>query len=267
MALIPEIPMVNAGTLYINGLQLSNNATTPLTLLNIAAGACRDSTNTNDIVVSNPAVLNLAASGALGIDTGTVAVNTMYAVYAIGSSSNQIGNGQPFTAFPGTIILSTSFVRPYLPAGYDMYRRIGAVVTSAASQFVVFSQTGTGTARKTWYALPVLTPITVGNATVFTAIGLNTTAPAVPVVPGVTAFFRSLYTPAVAGNQVFLYPVAGANVGYRVDAASGDVAAVAHTSTLSSPVVIVAGVANAAYRVSAAGDSVALLVAGYEDAL
>lgn len=267
MALTPEIPMVNAGVLYINGLQLSNNATTPLTLLNVAAGACRDSTNTNDIVISSNLVLNLAASGVLGLDTGAVAANTMYAVYAIGSSTNQIGNGQPFSAFPGSVVLSTSFVRPYLPAGYDMFRRIGAVVTSGASQFVVFAQTGTSNSRKMIYGIPRATSITAGNAVVYTAIGLNAVAPTVPAVAGVTAFFRAALTPTAAGNQVFLYSVAGASTTLSLDAVSGDVAAVAHTATISCPIAVTAGVANAAYRVSAGGDAVALPVSGYEDVL
>ena len=66
---------------------------------------------------------------------------TMYAVYAIGSSTNQayLVNYSPinqvppvelpYSAYPGAALLSANFVQPTLPQGYDMFRRIGTVTT------------------------------------------------------------------------------------------------------------------------------------------
>ena len=45
-------PVVNLGELYVQNLQLTNDGTTPDSILNIAAGQCRDSTNSQDITVS-----------------------------------------------------------------------------------------------------------------------------------------------------------------------------------------------------------------------
>lgn len=265
MAILPEVPMVNAGNLYVNGLGLSNNATTPNTLLNIAAGACRDSSNTNDIVVSSAVVLNIAASGALGLDTGTLAANTLYAVYAIGSSTNQIGNGQPVSAYPGTVIMSASFSQPVLPLNYDMFRRIGTVAVDGSSHIRTFVQSGLGSARTIWYGAPIATSITAGAATSYTAVGLNAVN---SVVPAQVCNVRLgiVFTPATAGNKVTLQPIgAGASTDYA--SMSGDVAAVAHNDMLNCVCGVAAGVSNMNYKVSNAGDAVAINVRGFEDNL
>ena len=79
-------PMVNAGSLYINGLGISPGTTN--VLVNVAAGAARDSTNQDDIVFGSSVIINSAVNGANGLDTGsaTLANNTFYYVFAIGSS-------------------------------------------------------------------------------------------------------------------------------------------------------------------------------------
>src|ERR1017187_7520789 len=93
-------PIVNALYLDINGLNVSNDATTPNTVLNISAGQARDSNNVIDMLLGNwlnqgnPAttansltLLNLAVTGANGLDTGVLAASTNYYVYIIGDSS------------------------------------------------------------------------------------------------------------------------------------------------------------------------------------
>ncbi|MEO6077571.1 MAG: hypothetical protein ABIP54_02180 [Candidatus Andersenbacteria bacterium] len=258
---VPETPMVNAGLLYVSGLQLSNDATTPLTLLDVAAGACRDSTNTNDIVVSSAVVVNLAGTGALGIDTGTVAASTMYAVYAVGSSTNQIGNGQPVSAYPGTVLLSLSFTQPTLPFNYDMFRRIGTVVTDSSSHILAFRQDGSGQNRRMTYATPIATAITAGNATTNTSVVINTT-PTVPAIATLVHFSIGL-TPTTAGNKVILVPT-GAGASDIYAQLSGDVAAVVHTDALSCPC---SATPQVSYRVTAGGDAVAISVQGFDDLL
>lgn len=262
MALTPEIPMVNAGVLYINGLQLSNHPITPLTLLSVAAGACRDSSNTNDIVVSSNAVINIANRGALGLDTGTIAASTMYAVYAIGSSTNQLGNGQPFSAFPGTVILSLSFVQPTLPAGYDMFRRIGTIVTSGASQILEFRQTGNGSVRKMSYGLAVAV-VTAGNAVGYTAVSLNSVAPSVPVGFATNVYLNTAITPAAAGNKVSFQPT-GVSAGSTYAVLSGAVAAVAQEDTVACPCSVAASIS---YKVTLVGDAVTYKVQAFDDVL
>lgn len=127
---LPSVPIVNAGSEYVNGMQLSYVTPAPAgyvvgkTLL-IQPGAARDSLNTNDILLpqvvvyaQNPplgyippptplvvnglpvgALINANQVGANGIDAGVLAVNSMYAVYVIASSNSpqsdniQIGGG------------------------------------------------------------------------------------------------------------------------------------------------------------------------------
>ena len=118
---MPNTPIVNAGLKYANGLQLAWASDETIT---IAAGAARDSSNTNDIVLDASVTVSNIVSGANGLDTGSVAANTMYAVYLIGDST-----GYESTAG----LLSTDASSPNLPGGYDMYRRIGWVLTDATS--------------------------------------------------------------------------------------------------------------------------------------
>lgn len=255
MAQIPQIPVVNAGMLYINGMNISNNATTPNTLLDVAAGSCRNSTNVNDIVISSTVTINTAAVGVNGLDTGTLAASTLYAVYAIGSSANQIGSGQPYSAFPGAAILSASFTAPVLPQGYDMYRRIGAIRINGSSNIVKFYQSGAGSARHMYYDVALATAITAGASATYVNVDLTGLMPNIAT----DANFLTVFTPTAGGNTVNLSVSGVGAVGQAV--MSGSVAAVAKTGVLSCPV-LATGVY---YKVT--GSATAISVAGYVDQL
>src|SRR3990167_3439050 len=87
--------IVNQPFLYINDMKVSNNATTPNTKLDIAAGICRDSTNTYDINLGNyldmlasgtansSTTLDAGTTGVDGLDTGTLGATKIYYVYVI----------------------------------------------------------------------------------------------------------------------------------------------------------------------------------------
>ncbi|MBV1707410.1 MAG: hypothetical protein KGQ37_09415 [Hyphomicrobiales bacterium] len=68
-------------------------------------------------------------SGANGVDTGTIAANTWYAVYAISNGSTT------------ACLLSASFTSPTLPGGYTYSMRVGAV-RYGASALVATTQAG-----------------------------------------------------------------------------------------------------------------------------
>ncbi len=259
MAALPQIPVVNAGALYISGLNLTNDATTPTTIVNLSAGAARNSTNVNDIVVSASVNLTVTASGAGGLDTGTVATNTLYAVYAIGSSSNQLGNGQSYSAFPGTVMMSLSFTAPTMPAGYDMFRRVGAIRTNGSSQVAKFHQVGSGAARHMWYDVALATAITAGSSATYVAVVTTAMVPAI----NTDVNFLSVFTPTAGDDTLNLsYSGVGA-VGQAV--LSGSVAAVAKTGVILCPQLVAAGVGGIYYKVT--GSATALSVAGYVDQL
>lgn len=127
--------VVNLAFKYINDLTL---AWASNTTLSVSSGQCRDSQNVYDIVISSAITINSAVNGANGLDTGSLAASTWYAVHAIGDSTNYND---------GATILSLSATAPYLPAGYDVQRRIGWVRTDGSSHFLVFYQDGKGDRR------------------------------------------------------------------------------------------------------------------------
>ena len=68
---------------YINGLGISNDATTPLTVLDVAPGSCLDSTGTYQLNSNSSITINAAVNGLNGLDTGTFAQAKVYAVYVV----------------------------------------------------------------------------------------------------------------------------------------------------------------------------------------
>lgn len=137
-------------------------------IVNVLAGRVRDHANTADIV--NPSTLpcSMIVSGAGGLDTGARAAQTNYAIYLILN---------PFTGQLNTLA-SLNFVTPTtLPAGFTVYRRIGAISLNAVSGIRSFFCFGLGTTREIWWNLgqgPIadnsLRCLNAGAATVATVI-------------------------------------------------------------------------------------------------
>jgi|SRR5579859_473140 hypothetical protein len=161
-------PIVNQPSFYINGLQISNDATTPNSVIDIAAGQCRDSNNIIDMVLgdflnegagtaNSSTSLNAAINGVNGLDTGSLAASKVYAVYVIGDSSNK----QPV----GTILSLNQSV-PALPFGYDSYRKIGYMTTDSSSHFLVgyWSASAIGV-RTFYYDIPISVGTTASSGT------------------------------------------------------------------------------------------------------
>jgi hypothetical protein len=189
----PNIPIVNEGLRYANGLQLSpgpvnaDNVTTG-TLI-IQNGQCRDSTDTNDIVLNaGPYTLNPALNGVNGIDIGGVlALDTLYYVYVIADSRSYQPAATLLSANDGITVVAGLVQNPMLPAGYDMFRRIGTVLTSHVAapntRFFWFRQQGNREVRDTWYGVPkpVFAAAAVNVNTLFnwttTAAGLANVVP------------------------------------------------------------------------------------------
>lgn len=120
---------------YLTGLILSNDAGTPNTVIDIAIGIARDSTNLVDITLNSAFTKSLASTwvvgtGNGGLDTGTIASSTWYHVFAISNGSNS------------DILVSTSVTSPTLPSGYTYFRRIGSVKTDGSSHILAFLQVG-----------------------------------------------------------------------------------------------------------------------------
>jgi hypothetical protein len=169
---IPNTPVVNAGLSYVNGLNLiyqgGGSIVATAKLVNMEPGQARDSTNTNDIILpealdangdpiedqyGNPvgAMINGAAIGANGCDLSAFSLTNLggWAVYVIGSS----GSNQPSAG-----LFSQNQEVPILPAGYDMYRRVGYIRVLNVGGIPVIAQwyqEGQGEVRTYYYDLPV----------------------------------------------------------------------------------------------------------------
>lgn len=186
-----NIPIVNAGISYVNGLELQFNNFNDFTIF---PGAARDSTDTNDIILNSSVVVSKLTTGANGRDFGPLLPSTLYSVHVIGDSTG-------FMPTAG-IMASGGLNPPALPAGYDMYRRIGWIRTDTAlGQFRIFQfvQVGSGTTRTYFYdsGVPILTG---GTATTWTGIGTVSLAP--PFRTKIT--LDIIFTPAVAADTIRL---------------------------------------------------------------
>ena len=88
----------------------------------------QDSSQNGVLLNTFSQTLNTATSGAGGLDTGTIAANTWYYVYAIYNGTTQ------------NILMSLSNTAPTLPSGYTKSALIGTVLTDSSSHLVGFIQ-------------------------------------------------------------------------------------------------------------------------------
>lgn len=242
-------PIVNAARKYVDGLELARVDDENIT---IAAGAARDSSNTNDITLAAAVTVNALVVGANGIDTGALANNTLYAVYVIGDSTKyQDAAG----------LLSASASGPAaMPAGYDMYRRVGYVRTDGTADLLEFHQYGVDESRVMYYDAPI-SILAAGNAIADAEIDLSTFVPAARAV----LMLDVDLTAANAVDLVELKPFGSAAANGLVRFGCG--VAAQQVGSLSIPSALDAGVPKILYKVTDAGDAVTLLCAGYEDFL
>jgi hypothetical protein len=122
---------------YIGGLTLSNDATSPNTVIDIALGAATSDDYSTLMLISTAMTKNCNAAWAVGngngaLDVGTaLAASTWYHVFLIERIDN----------FTVDILISTS-TNPTLPANYTKRRRIGSIKTDASSHIFPFLQYG-----------------------------------------------------------------------------------------------------------------------------
>lgn len=242
-------PIVNARIKYCNGLNL---AWASNTTLDVAAGACSNSSNVNDIVLDDAVVLNAAVNGVVnGLDTGSLGNNLIYAVYAIADSTG-------YNA-AGSLLSLASNSAPALPYNYDLYRRIGYVRTNGSAQFLPFDQKGDGLVRAMWYRASIATDITAGSSATFAAVDVSGSIPA----GGKVGIFKVTFTPTGADDPCELR-CGDSAVDNGQAILSGSAAGVVKIGNLECPIgaTLASGVD---YKVT--GTAVAINVQGYYDVL
>ncbi|MFM0141724.1 hypothetical protein [Paraburkholderia sp. RL18-085-BIA-A] len=231
------LTMVNG---YINGFTLSNDGTTPNSVIDVAAGQAADSANavmmTGTAFTKSTAGAWAAGSGGSGMGTGlTVAASTWYHVFAI------IKGG----AFD--VYFDTSPTAANAPAGTTAFRYIGSFKTNASSQILGFTQYG-----QTFLWTVSANDLSSGNAVSETAITISTP-------PGfvTTAIFEAALNPSAVGDLFRLFPGTStqhiALIGGLVTGTSNR--AYVQVPTNSS--------AQVSYLVTSSSDSATLATVGY----
>ena len=133
----------------ITGLILSNNVSDLDYDIDISIGAAFDSTKSTSINLLSSITKQIDAVWAEGTNlgglfSGTVAIDTWYAVYIIEKDID------------GTVDagFDISPIAANIPVGYTKYRRIGWVLTDASSNIIAFRdfENSGGTVYREWYA-------------------------------------------------------------------------------------------------------------------
>lgn len=175
--------------LYINGCQISRASATTIT---VATGALRGSSNEVDLEIDSELTIDGAATGANGLDQGSLANSTWYAVFIIGDSA-----GYKETA----AILTTSSTQPLVPIEYDTIRRIGWVKTNGSAEFLEFQMRGEGKERTVFWDA-IIQVQDDGASTSYAAVDCSGAAPSTSQ----TLYLLLSYTPNTAGSLASLRP-------------------------------------------------------------
>ena len=269
---VPQIqndPIYSLPHLYIQGLNISVASTT---VLAIAPGQARDSNDNIDMPVGfpnlqgntypatqfqgymPPLLLNSAVVGVNGIDAGTLAASTQYAIYLIGDSRgyNQVAG----------LISLTSNAYPLIPLGYDSYRLLGFIETDGSSHFVYATHKPQNmVGALAYYVSPAASVLSGGNATTFTAIDMSTPIPTTTLANIIVELLVT-FIPLAAGDVVQFRPT-GSSATAGLPTIVGASAGIAQTQYLQ----MIAGVGSSKpeidYLVSVSGDAVSVSVVGW----
>ncbi len=242
---------------HISNLQASNNATTPNTKIDVAAGQCRNSENSIDIDLEDSVTINAATNGALGLDTGTFAADTFYYVDTIKDTQNIL---------PNSALISESYAAPVLPTvsnvTYDAWRVVDVMLTDASAHFVKMTTRGNGSYREKYYNTMQATALTSGSpgtATTLTEIDLSAS---VPPIDGCVAILMVDFTPATANDKVSFAPFG--STATVLPHVTGNVATKISSGTIEVPVVLDEGVPKVLYINSAASGATVVQVRGFK---
>lgn len=236
---------------YANGLTISNNATTPNTQLDIEAGNILDSTGVYQLELPTSVTINAASNGLNGLDTGSFAASSVYAVYLVCDPVTQQASGA---------MISLSLTGPLMPFGYSAYALIGYAVSDASVHFLKGYWKGVNSsARLFMFDAPQATAVTAGAATTATAVSLAALVPAQDNLPVWLAIDA---TPAAASRILSLTGGNQTGITAKITSQVTSVHVTANVMVMSQ---LVAGVPKINYLWSAGGgDAVAINVAGFE---
>jgi len=144
--------MVYRRDFYKHNLKVKTNATNPTYQADIDADELVLSANSGHryLAADVDLTVDITASGAGGLDTGSEAVSTLYYLWVIYNGTTVTG------------LISTSSSAPTLPSGYIYKRLVGEVYNDASGNFVGFARVN----DEVWFEDPqtVYTSTTLSNA-------------------------------------------------------------------------------------------------------
>lgn len=247
MALIPNNPLFTPFTPFLDGMSLVYTGVTSITVVH---GQCSDSTDINVIAFASSKLLLASTNGLNGLDTGSLANNTFYAVYAVADST--LNN-------PSGVQMSLSATQPYLPAGYDMFRRIGFVLTDGSAHILPFTQRGVDLGRSMWYGDAIATNITAGASTSFAVVTASASVPSVSA----EVYLKAVLTADAGATRTAAFKAVSAT------STAGQAFMSSPASTVTTASVMCPCDASGAidYLVSNGSAAIAISVSGYLDTL
>lgn len=242
-------PVVNDSFLYIKGFEVAWGSTSTLT---VSSGQCRDSNNIIDMSTDSTLTITDSNSGALGLDTGSMASSTWYYVYVIGDST-----GNKTTS----VLLSASQTQPTLPTGYDSFRRISQWYNDGGGDLFKGYQSGSGNLRKHWHD-GIISVLSAGAAQTLTAFSLTAAVPPITNSTYIPCYLYAQFTPASADDTV-KFAVFG-SIATSLPLVSGSVASKVSTSLVTQFAVLDSSVPKILYINSAAACATTVHCQGYE---
>lgn len=179
---VNQLGQSNYPTDHVCGLQLTFIS---VSQVRIETGECRDDADSANIILTSPVTVDIEASGANGLDTGSEAADTWYYVWLIRNPTTDAEAG----------LLSLSSSSPTMPSGYTEKRYIGSLRNNGGSNIREFLQRGVGGSRAYNYLTVISSRqvLNAGSATVLTAIGLSSFVP--PTTQNAHLFVRQQGTP------------------------------------------------------------------------
>lgn len=149
---------------YIRGLKIKYNSVSSILIL---PGECRDDGDSKDIESTSNITVSITTTGAGGLDTGSEASNTWYAVHIIKGTSGVSG------------LFSLSSTSPTMPSGYTFSKFIGWVRNDSSSNIIKFVMNGSKNMRRVIYTNETIDRAVVssGAATVWTDINCSAFVP------------------------------------------------------------------------------------------
>lgn len=140
------------------------------------------------------ATISTGTTGANGIDAGSLAPSTWYAVWAIYNPSTSTA----------AAMISASFSTPTMPVGFTQKRRIGAVFSDATSKLVRSMQIGAVARYKPTASFPPFPVIAQGAKTQWTAASIVNVVPPTAglIAAGIFPFIANVGTAAISPNNL-----------------------------------------------------------------